>query len=280
MIATDERCFLARIAANPADDTDRLVYADWLDEHADVCSWGGIGGTFANPVIDVGRTPRARAEFIRLQCFLSQHPPAVEGPTPGSDEFVLWRKGKAHQIRESALLAAHASDWRRAGVCEKCKGGNYWVENKRGETVRGTCPHCWGGDVGGLLRAFHRPPFPESAVVLAQPARLDFARGFPQRIHCSLSDVIREVADHDHNDRGHKPAPWALAVVRHHPVTAFRVDVPFGRGHNSWFIGDIPDFLFNLILQHDNSTPDAAHTAMALALGAWVRSFAYPKETA
>lgn len=46
---TDEHKFLTQILADPADDTPRLVYADWLDEHG---------------------TPkrRARAEFVRVQC--------------------------------------------------------------------------------------------------------------------------------------------------------------------------------------------------------------------
>jgi uncharacterized protein (TIGR02996 family) len=32
---TDERAFLISLRANPADDTARLVYADWLDDQAD-----------------------------------------------------------------------------------------------------------------------------------------------------------------------------------------------------------------------------------------------------
>ena len=32
---SDEAAFLAAIAAEPADDTRRLVYADWLDERGD-----------------------------------------------------------------------------------------------------------------------------------------------------------------------------------------------------------------------------------------------------
>ena len=50
-----ESALLLAIRANPDEDTPRLVYADWLDEHADVLP---------------GRAPaevRARAEFIRLQ---------------------------------------------------------------------------------------------------------------------------------------------------------------------------------------------------------------------
>jgi len=50
-----EAALLAAVLAHPDEDTPRLVYADWLDEHADSLP---------------GRDPkeaRARAEFIRLQ---------------------------------------------------------------------------------------------------------------------------------------------------------------------------------------------------------------------
>ncbi|MBY0455899.1 MAG: TIGR02996 domain-containing protein [Gemmataceae bacterium] len=43
---SDEDALLAAIRAHPDEDTPRLIYADWLDEHGD----------------------SARAEFIRLQC--------------------------------------------------------------------------------------------------------------------------------------------------------------------------------------------------------------------
>ncbi|MBY0457976.1 MAG: TIGR02996 domain-containing protein, partial [Gemmataceae bacterium] len=32
---TDRDALLAAICANPAEDTPRLAFADWLDEHAD-----------------------------------------------------------------------------------------------------------------------------------------------------------------------------------------------------------------------------------------------------
>jgi|GEM_PF-4335085 len=47
---SDEAAFLAALQANPADDTTRLVYADWLDEH---------------------REP-AKAEYLRLVALLAQ----------------------------------------------------------------------------------------------------------------------------------------------------------------------------------------------------------------
>src|SRR5437660_1230129 len=52
---TDEAALLAAISADPDDDTPRLVYADWLEEHGD----------------EAGRT---RAEFIRGQCQAAQLP--------------------------------------------------------------------------------------------------------------------------------------------------------------------------------------------------------------
>jgi uncharacterized protein (TIGR02996 family) len=47
---TDEPALLAAIAARPDDDTPRLVYADWLDDHG----------------------AAERAEFIRVQCVLAR----------------------------------------------------------------------------------------------------------------------------------------------------------------------------------------------------------------
>ncbi|MBN9118379.1 MAG: TIGR02996 domain-containing protein [Planctomycetes bacterium] len=51
----EERALIAAIIANPDEDTPRLVYADWLDEHADALP-------------EERRTEaRARAELIRVQ---------------------------------------------------------------------------------------------------------------------------------------------------------------------------------------------------------------------
>jgi uncharacterized protein (TIGR02996 family) len=49
---SDEAAFLAAISAAPADDTARLVYADWLDDHSDPrgpylraeCAWAKLWG--------------------------------------------------------------------------------------------------------------------------------------------------------------------------------------------------------------------------------------------
>lgn len=71
----DERAFLATIAAEPEDDTVRLVYADWLEERGD-----------------------PRGEFVRVQCRLARS----DESDPHSEEL---------RLRERALLDAHRLSW-------------------------------------------------------------------------------------------------------------------------------------------------------------------------
>jgi uncharacterized protein (TIGR02996 family) len=69
--------FLQAIHTNPEDDTPRLVYADWLEEHGD----------------------SARAEFIRVQCEKARLP--------------RWhRRWSLLAWRERVLLARHEHVWR------------------------------------------------------------------------------------------------------------------------------------------------------------------------
>jgi uncharacterized protein (TIGR02996 family) len=64
---SDEAAFLAALRANPADDTTRLVYADWLDEHGEL----------------------AKAEYLRLVAALAQH----ESCLPNSSEAIQLLRG-------------------------------------------------------------------------------------------------------------------------------------------------------------------------------------------
>jgi uncharacterized protein (TIGR02996 family) len=80
--SADERALLAAITADPAADTARLVYADWLDEH----------------------DRPARAEFIRTQVEAGRHHP----DSARRAEF---------DARARALLAEHWVSW-WAPVCE------------------------------------------------------------------------------------------------------------------------------------------------------------------
>ena len=80
MPTDDQRAFWAAIRANPADDTARLVYADWLQENGD----------------------EPRAAFIRLQCQIAALP----------DDHQTRRKvlpGLRHQ--ERVLLTANRVRW-------------------------------------------------------------------------------------------------------------------------------------------------------------------------
>jgi uncharacterized protein (TIGR02996 family) len=71
----DREALLRAICENPEDDTPRLVFADWLQEHGE----------------------EERAEFIRLQIELAGLP---EG-----------QKKQKRQVRETELLAAHSNEW-------------------------------------------------------------------------------------------------------------------------------------------------------------------------
>ncbi|MDY3559933.1 TIGR02996 domain-containing protein [Gemmata sp. JC673] len=77
---------LASCRAAPADDTPRLVLADWLDEHADVSGLPTPGDA------------RARAALLRVQ---------VELARPTCDE----RHGAALRAEERRLLMTHAESW-------------------------------------------------------------------------------------------------------------------------------------------------------------------------
>src|SRR5262249_3522190 len=68
----------------PEDDAPRLIYADWLEEHA------------------AGEADRDRAEFIRVQCELARL-------RYGSPEGVA--RGPTLQRREAVLTARHQKAW-------------------------------------------------------------------------------------------------------------------------------------------------------------------------
>jgi uncharacterized protein (TIGR02996 family) len=74
-----DAAFLAAIQDAPDDDTLKLVYADWLDEHGD-------------------EEGRGRAELIRLQCELERLPPKDRK-----------RPGLEKQIRR--VLRTHGKHW-------------------------------------------------------------------------------------------------------------------------------------------------------------------------
>ncbi|MBM3981374.1 MAG: TIGR02996 domain-containing protein [Planctomycetes bacterium] len=102
---SDRDALLAAILANPDEDTPRLMYADWLDEHGDP----------------------ARAEFVRVQCELARLEDA-EADLPesfgtscaggGQPWPVCWlphytEDRLALLNKQSELLNAHSDEWRK-----------------------------------------------------------------------------------------------------------------------------------------------------------------------
>jgi uncharacterized protein (TIGR02996 family) len=75
---TESEAFVRAIAETLYDDTPRLVYADWLEDHGDP----------------------DRAEFIRVQCELE----------PMRDRYEIDRAAQLHR-REGELLHLHAKTW-------------------------------------------------------------------------------------------------------------------------------------------------------------------------
>src|SRR4051794_11590535 len=110
---THDDAFLADIIANPADESLRLIYADYLDERGD-----------------------PRGEFIRVQCELARQVPAS--------------RREELEARARQLLDEHEEEWAGplppavtgrtfergfvTGVKMKAKGFS------RLRTVLGTCP--------------------------------------------------------------------------------------------------------------------------------------------
>jgi uncharacterized protein (TIGR02996 family) len=81
--AAEEEAFLRSIAENPDDDTPRLVFADWLDEHDD-----------------------PRGEFIRVQCqlaLLPQPDPKANDTLPEGERLLREREAKLFPLAQEAF---------------------------------------------------------------------------------------------------------------------------------------------------------------------------------
>lgn len=94
---TDRECFLAAVRRNPWDDTPRLVYADWCDEHGEP----------------------ERAEFIRVQCEIAGLNPAVLEIVESTPE----RDWEADEYSRAAELRRRE---RELFIASKAGGGE-WV---------------------------------------------------------------------------------------------------------------------------------------------------------
>jgi len=200
--------FLLRIAANPADDTARLVFADWLEENGQA----------------------ARAEYVRdgVEAFRV----GMEHYQPLEPQATEWR-------RAVPCPTCDATGRMQLGRTELVRGKVKFVSS----SASIDCPECWKtGDAGGLLRKLYyvMPDGPvspgtgsfvyNSATGGAEklyPVRVEWSRGFISAVHCRLSDVVDE--------RG-TVTEWAKAVCRWHPVERFVVGdrVPYHNAADRW----------------------------------------------
>lgn len=128
---TDGGALLRAILADPADDTVRLAYADWLQENAAAvpcrdCGGGGRwrdsrmpgGDTDCGRCHGVGTFPDGRAEraeFVRVQIELASMPAYryVRDDIDWSDPWLSSECKRAIQLRrrERDLFHAHSAAW-------------------------------------------------------------------------------------------------------------------------------------------------------------------------
>ena len=116
--------FVRSICENLDDDTSRLAFADWLQEHGE----------------------DAQAEFIRLQIASARHAPRAGHDLGEEFDAVLAMDAKA-----AKLLAVHCKDW--LPPCPVCggtgdDGGHAWDRGMKGE-----CKYCKAaGHIGECCR--------------------------------------------------------------------------------------------------------------------------------
>ena len=263
---------LAAVIAEPADDTVRLVMADWFEEH--------------------GGDP-ARAEYIRAAIELARLDCCQCRVT--HDEGCRWQE---LDCLTAVLKREHEARWRRGERCERC-GGKGREPLAPPESIIGkwtlSCPTCHGSGWSGSLA--EQREFAEvvadamrgpTEAGVSQPYgfinpnrkwrhRAVWERGFPHTVHANLANCFDE--------RGAVTA-WAKACVAEWPVIALDVNNPDefgmnivseGRGGN-WYIpfSPLPLALSHLLreLGHDGNfdSPAAASDALARAACAVVRA--------
>ena len=243
------------ICLHPEDDTLRLAYADWLDEHGDP----------------------DRAEFIRLQ-FRLRDWPHRRNPDPYAGDLDLRPRCGNHWCRK--LDPCHRCvDWAKAVVRQEdlIAAHPEWTVvpcpamGGPGPPCGGICPACGGSGV--LLAGYH----------------VDYASGLPAAVWCPLADVWRDGAPTAWAAEVVRHTPVTMFVMNDREPELYEVagahEWTWSRAANGAPLRHtIPDAVFDLLagyapsrlsnaenLWRDYDTPAAAVEAAAAALGKWVR---------
>jgi uncharacterized protein (TIGR02996 family) len=140
---------LAAILDAPEEDTPRLIYADWLDEHGDP----------------------ARAEFVRVQCALAGGCLSCHCDAPGATcRLCPLRR------RERELVKQHGWSWDHAMHATGCFFAFPWpppIEYRRGFVESVTCTATDWLAHGPAVIACQ----PVTRVTLSDKVPIDFNRG-------------------------------------------------------------------------------------------------------
>lgn len=90
-----EQAFLLQLASDPSDDTTRLVYADWLDEH------GQPGGKHLRWEVELGRmnVKDPRYSEVETQCRALREDLSPEWLEQAGKRFDLWLIGYPRQTK-------------------------------------------------------------------------------------------------------------------------------------------------------------------------------------
>lgn len=199
---TDEAALKAAIWDSPADDLPRVVYADYLDEHATVTQqcgcyldqpgWAFVGSRLRRcpdcrgEARIQGNGFAARAELIRVQCELARWKGKDHDHCPVCGKHWRWRVGVGYsewidcendhrwcsmthidlRKRESALLATNAERWAVPILHAIWPGTSHTQAGAEFTSAP-------GGRVNGSIR---------------------FARGFLDRVNLTLADLTDTVA--------------------------------------------------------------------------------------
>lgn len=275
---TEQDAFINAICTNPDDDTARLVYADWLDEH----------------------DQPERAEFIRVGCELATMPPeprklfVADGAGTMMDELGvgLVYEGDGHysaSSQERGLSTAEFALGERvdvyAEVAGRKKGGPHWmrglkyvrhVTGKRELIIfrKDDQSGPWAGNIlktrsAELLNAHERT---WRGGVLAQTEMMGhwlaykisctWTRGFVSGIECTLETF----------DAAAKAGLFAcqpVTSVRLTDVAVFRDDVT--EMDNPWTFGPLSDVIRLEKIKHWHPTEEACREYLSRELVAWAR---------
>ena len=255
----ERKALIGAIAANPCEDTPRLVFADWLDDarrHREAC----VQRIVAEP------------ENTQRRLDWAAHLESV-----GQQTYAVYVRSSLIDIPPDRPPASfHEPAFRSGPSCVECDGSGYRFGGNRIKGDAPNCLHCDCGDAGGL-----------TSVTTA----VHWRRGCPERVDCRLEDVVERIGLSIPRDGWqYYVTDWARRVCRWHPVLELRavnvIPTAWRYTDFAWHFGRfdrssaLPEFVFDALRDYDDvedglkiyRTIDGAHLALARALAHLARA--------